>query len=558
MKWLLDILASKELDDDVYVWTETNLIPFLTDPNTGKTFAEGWGLRLNEMGAHRNFSVHPCIHGLDAESMRKITGHGVGISELLEGLKKLMEAGIDVYPSFITDVNPPEKIEHLFEELANIDRNLPLRFALVRHDEYKPVEERLAALEVLDRGTPETYNHAQAFEIWDGLLRSRYRVSYGQIPRHVVPMGWEKDADAAKLGSSERRLAFFKSTYRPEYKDALLRAIFLPAGWHFSAQYDLKYLAPKIAGMVKNIKKGEGNWNSRVVFVFVDREAKPEDDKWARRFRPLRFAQLEGVEYCSGASWATFNFRLGEFLEPRDTWERSSDEIASRFAGGILPLEAKNLYVLPAPELYWVVAGETASVRAWQRVVDTLSELDDFRSDAFLRLESLVDEEGAAVSFDEPIGLRAGHTYTLSIISYLPKIEKLIEEYGGIPKIEVIAESTAIDIRTPTPVLLAKYGRHKVCLVCSDSYKNSSVSISLRPKGDKRAADTVFRISFRLRGRRWPTLLAIVGIAVAVFFVALAELLPKGYESFSSSMRTVGTIIAPLLLLWLTLKYGMK
>jgi len=547
----LKVLEDEGLSDKVFVWTETNLVPLLVDPNTNRPFAEDWGLDLATLARYRNFCIHPCLHGLNTDTMRKVTGHGIELPELIAAMKRLIDAGIDVYPSFITEANPPESIPIAFGELKAVDHLLPLRVALVRYDRYPPVEERLDALRQLKR-EPTPYSHEQAIETWDGLLKKTYGIPYAQVPRHVVPCPSNEThhLDVLSEASGGRTLVFFKSVYRPEYKDALVKAVCLPPGLRFSIAYDLRHLSPSAVDQVRNGRAPTAD----AMFIFVDHTRKPTDAEWARRFLPLRKATLEKVDYNPGASWAMFQFQLGSFLGPTDTWERASDEIACRYSGSILPNEKHALFVLPGAELVWTRLAENP-ISGWESVVDGLSRFGELKSIPFCTFASLHRENGDKVSWSDPICLKAGKAYSLSLVSHVPQIDTARDEYGDSVMIEVVPGSSAIQLRSPSPLIATKYGQYSVSFECPNSLSASVASLTIRPIGERKRG-TSLTIPATVEGSRGHLWIAGAGIVAGLVMSILPDILTTG--KFTFCLKVAGGTLTPLSLLWLTLKYTIK
>ena len=411
----LQLLDKHGLNNDVFLWTETNLIPLLKNPMTGKPFAFDWGLDLEDLAGRRNLAIHPCIHGISSDAMHKITRHRISLDELLGALHFLIKANVDIYPTFLTTTNPPDAIRDLFKKIRDINPQLPLKFALVKHDPYPPAEERKAALNELGIAV-DKYNHREAVETWEGLLQETYKLNYGTLPRHLIPCQEKEKIDVINERALPEELIFFKSSFRPEYVDALAQAVSLPLGWQFQASYDVNHLCTSVREQLSEAHFFE---DRRALFVFVDCHAKPNDPTWARRFRPFRSVKIKRVEYREGSSWVTFLFQLGPFLIPKDTWERASDEICARFPRGVLPNEEHASYVLPAPKLLWTIPLEEEIARGWEKVVDSLSSFPDLQCIPFFTVDGLRNGRGKTLPLYYPLRVKAGRSYVLLLSATL-------------------------------------------------------------------------------------------------------------------------------------------
>lgn len=199
---ILECLADikgRGLDKEVFVWTETNLSPFLKRSGAQRTLVEEWlaeeGKSLHDLARYTNFCVHPCLHGITRQNMEWITMSvdAECFDELVEGLRVLLEYGIDIYPTFGANVSPPESLSDIFDKLVSIHRNLPLRFALINYDLH--YEQVLARTKRNVEQYSMVYNKDLVIKVWDELIRKEYESEYGhtigyaKIPRNFIPLG---------------------------------------------------------------------------------------------------------------------------------------------------------------------------------------------------------------------------------------------------------------------------------------------------------------------------------------------------------------------------------
>jgi uncharacterized Fe-S cluster-containing radical SAM superfamily protein len=184
---ILEELKKRNLNKSIFLWTETNLLPFII-PKDGKAIVtEEHLLRLSE---HKNFCIYPCFHGLNEDNFREVTGQTIGTFEYLtDALKRLVDAHIDIYPTFGSNITSPSNVEPFYERISRINELMPLRFCLIEYDlDYKPIRWRREKVPGFAKEHERVYDRFQVIEKWDGLLRKRTGFKYGDIPRHLVPL----------------------------------------------------------------------------------------------------------------------------------------------------------------------------------------------------------------------------------------------------------------------------------------------------------------------------------------------------------------------------------
>jgi uncharacterized Fe-S cluster-containing radical SAM superfamily protein len=182
---ILKYLEMKDLSDEVFVWTETNLSPFLKDDGSSKSLVEEW-VDLRELAKYANLAVHPCLHGISPSNYHNITQcDPYYFDGLLSGLDMLVRLRFDVYPTIGSNVSPPSMIPYIFRRIRDIHKDLPQRFALIDYDLlYPPTRERI--LKTLK--PTRLYNKLAVIRTWDRLLKECYGESYPVKPRHMVSL----------------------------------------------------------------------------------------------------------------------------------------------------------------------------------------------------------------------------------------------------------------------------------------------------------------------------------------------------------------------------------
>lgn len=184
---ILGELESRQLHKEVFLWTETNLIPLIA-PDNGETIVSDE--LLNKLAAYHNFCVHPCFHGLSKNNFEEITGEVIDNFDLLTNtLRRLLNAGIDIYPTFGSNMSSSEDVEGFYDQISQINELLPLRFCLIEYDlDYDPVKWRRKHIPGFANKHRKIYDRFQTIERWSELLRKNTGYKYGDIPRHLVPI----------------------------------------------------------------------------------------------------------------------------------------------------------------------------------------------------------------------------------------------------------------------------------------------------------------------------------------------------------------------------------
>lgn len=186
---ILEELKSRQLHNEVFLWTETNLIPLILQDDEAIVSDE----LLKQLATHHNFCVHPCFHGLNEDNFKEITGQEIdNFSLLIDAFKRLINSGIDIYPTFGSNMSSVEDVENFYYKISDIDKLLPLRFCLIEYDlDYQPIEWRRKNIKNFAKKHEKVYDRFQVIKKWDELLQKNVRYKYGDIPRHLVPIEGE-------------------------------------------------------------------------------------------------------------------------------------------------------------------------------------------------------------------------------------------------------------------------------------------------------------------------------------------------------------------------------
>lgn len=176
---VLRIIKKMGLDDQIGIKTETNLSPLATDEE-GTCVAEKWA-DLKELSSFKNFIMHPTFHGIDKESLGRVSGAKWDSYDIMiSGLQKLIDLKIEFFPSFGSNVYDMEDVVNFFDLCKSVHPNLPGRIAVrefnVNYD--APLVREHGAREI------KLVDPIPVMEKWDSLLRKEYGVGYGETPRH--------------------------------------------------------------------------------------------------------------------------------------------------------------------------------------------------------------------------------------------------------------------------------------------------------------------------------------------------------------------------------------
>ncbi len=272
----LEIIEERKREKEIFLWTETNLEPFIGED--GKAFMDQDNNKdiLQKLSRFENFVVHPCFHGLTREEFDVITGkkYSVTLDQQIKGLERLIKAKIDVYPTFGSNVCNPSKIKEFFEELKKLRHNLPLRVALVEYKcDYEPVEKRLKE----SGRTPPLYSRFASLRIWNYLLLKEYGVGYGVLPRHLVPLDSMflptiQDTSDSSIHYETEVVYLLKSSYRALYHREVLDLLALPLDHMIKIDYEKIWVQEDLffhmSQLANTYKRRKGFW------FYVDQEKK--------------------------------------------------------------------------------------------------------------------------------------------------------------------------------------------------------------------------------------------------------------------------------------------
>jgi len=486
----LEELEKQLPNERVFLWTETDLLPFISE--NGESFVEQLTIEKKEgtykvlelLSKYSNLAVHPCLHGLNNKNIAEITLlEDLSIEQLLRGLKVLLKYGIDIYPTFGSNVSPPEDIPEVFEKLYRLDRYLPLRFALVQYDlDYREIGKRLME-EQKDRKCT-FYSKYTNLRIWNSLLLKYYNIGYAVIPRHLVRL-----SNSTNLVTSSREfipstdykprselLYVIKSSYREDYHRELLDMLALPNGHMCVLEYDTDWVQNDLWQHMK--MRPDDYCGKDALLLYVDL------DSIEKKTLPLRRLTLKRVKVQGRV--LVLHLELGGFIQPPYRKPDLPKDLRSRlellFGDHTLPGTPLNKYVLLAEEISELGELQVSSdLSAWRETIDLLheSKCAKFERSLFYRVRA----EGATPTIEDtesPITLYevdGGKKFSIQIDYYLPNYDNFPRTDPEIRKISYESSSDILNALGPKQFILTKYGSDTLFFVTKEVYRTQTCTI---------------------------------------------------------------------------------
>jgi len=505
----------EEIQNTVFLWTETNLEPFIG--SMGKAFMdiEDNQETLKKLGLFKKqLAVHPCFHGLDKEELNSITGkeHNITLNQQIKGLKRLLDAGIELYPTFGSNVCNPKNAEKLFKQLMELDLNLPFRVALVKYDlqAYPPVKELLQ--QTNNKRSPDLYSRFATLRIWNKLLLKHYGIGYAMIPRHVAklkeetssfPLLDEKVITQDYVTYEEEIVYFFKGSARDLYHREILDYIALPTGHIFEMTYDKKRVQDDAylhMSLLPEKYKGK-----RALWIYVGRQSEVES-----AFLPFRKAKI--LEVSEEGDIISFKFELGEYISWKGTLLKEITHTINKYFGTRnTPFEGK--YLLLGEKLLednsnykeetdyssaFPHANGKAYVasdfQAFRNIVQTLVSFDKMRKSLFYRVfpeELKLNEVNNRTLYK----IKGGKSFKIKLEYFLPNYNEFNERNPEERTIYFESSSSTITPWGESKVVLSKYGSEELLFKTDKVTRPEEVIITFSSRHDSfMAAKAAIRI----------------------------------------------------------------
>ena len=506
----LKIIKERKLDDELFLWTETNIEPFVGEEGKAFMDAEENIAILKELGQFSNLVVHPCFHGLSPGEFNIITGRSyeINLEQQIKGLERLLEAGIDVYPTFGSNVCDPSKIEGLFGMLKNLSSELPLRVALVEYNcDYEPVKVRLKESGRMTR----LYSHFASLRIWNELLLKHYGIGYGILPRHLANIGSGSvrlnatditDSDAIPYGNEI--IYFFKSSYRDLYHREILDLLAYPFDFIYEVEYDKKWVQDDLFFHMTHVP--ELYVGRKGLWFYVDR--------YTSTVLPLRECEIIGIEGAREVLTIKLKFkRYVSFPNFQDkALSHHITQVLGRYFGSkTLPPGGK--YMLLGESLLEDLSESgddsrglaffhafrngdekgyvSSSLDAFRDIIPEVAKSKDMKRSLFYRVVT----EGLQREKEEKkrtlYRIEGGKTFKVALEFFLPNYKEFSEKEAGERTITVRSSSPAIVSVGPTTIVCSKYGKEELRFRTKKVKSSEEVVVTIQSEYDQFRAGKV-------------------------------------------------------------------
>lgn len=480
----LKILEEKKLDMEVFIWTETNLEPFIGKKGEAFMDMDNNPQILKQLGKFKNIAVHPCFHGLNKDEFDLITGknYQISLDDQIDALKRLVDAEIDVYPTFGSNICDPANLSDLFYKLKELHPNLPFKIALVKYDlSYEQVKEKLN-MNGEDR-VPKLYSHFSTFRIWNRLLIDNYGIGYGIIPRHIPSIkkcfaypisSISDDNHESIIKSDEKEIIYlFKGSYRSHYHQEVLECLALPPGHIFKIDYDKKYLHSDVCIHMAKFPKQYSNRKS-IWFYIINKQSSD--------FSHFPFREAKILEIKDAADLISIKFELGKYIYWKDITPAEITNFLTKYFGEKeSPLGGK--YLLLGESFFKEDENNTAikiefsdffpnftgkldiidNVEVFQHIVKTLTKAPAMKKSLFYKINPGLIGENVEVERENDANrtiykIKGGKDFKITMDYFLPNYEEFDEK--NVEERTIYFE-TSKAIVTPlgqSKIVLSKYG----------------------------------------------------------------------------------------------------
>ncbi|MGO9122194.1 MAG: radical SAM protein [Desulfomonilaceae bacterium] len=546
---LLDCLRAiekKGLTKEVFLWTETNLLPFIG--NDDKAFMDKPEKQqiLDSLGKYTNFAVHPCFHGLNQTEFNEITGtnYSVTLDQQLKGIQRLLKANIRIYPTFGSNVCNPSNIRELFEKMIEVDPDLPLRLALVKYDtDYEPIRQRINAQST----PPRLYSHYTALRIWNQLLLQYYGVGYGVLPRHVawgsgnLRLQESLAPFAVNMSIGEQIIFLFKSSFRWPYHREILEYLAYPYDHIIEINYEKRHIQDDLffhMCQCPDIYK-----NMKAIWCYAD------DPNRTRL--PFRLAKICSATESGGI--LTMRLKLQEFITFNSTSDRDLPRAVTRslmeyFGEKALEPERGKYMLLGEYPFKDYLSDSMTRDTSFSRTFGTypgqvklgrngpifnqiVSHLvlakEKMKKSVFYRIE-IYDLEQTEKGNDTIYKIKGGQSFRVDVHFFLPNYDNFDEQKPA--ERTLVADSSDPIIKSvgPPRVICSKYGQESLTFRTEQVVHEKEVSLTFRSDDDPfGAAKSELRIVVQpanIQGAFFSSL-GLIGLFIITFcFNALSKI----------------------------------
>jgi|GEM_PF-3184259 len=581
----LEKISESKYKDQVFLWTETNLEPFVGDfiEEIGKKIGKDI---LEELKKYKsNFAVHPCFHGLDKDEFDTITGknYHLTLDQQMKGMQKLVSKGIDVYPTIGSNVCNPANLESFFKKLRDISPELPLKVALVDYKvDYDPVPGRFKEEERAKN--TNIYSRFASIRIWNQLLLDTYGVGYGVIPRHLISLTKEAFKNDLKLSPPKKYqkekpknpykyekeiLYLFKSSYRVQYHREILEYIALPEGAICEIHYDKKWVQLDLFFHIENAPKKYIGF--KTILSYVDR------NRGEFLFLPYREGKV--IDVFIQGDILYMKLQVGNYISwEHIDWQQVEDEFTKYFGEANIPPGGKYFLIGESfiDDIDKVIDGENADETdnenkkkdktsfetspafcginskgclsfdsdSFQYVLTNIAKAKDMKKSLFYR----ININSTNLKYKKEIGgyeIYGEKSFKIVIEYFLPNYKEFDER-------DTMARSIHFKVSSPTikpigqdHIVLSKYGREELYFHTSNVEKEEEIVLSFFSKRDLFSAA---KLDLKIRVRPQKAKKALYSLAGAALLttatsgVSLVSKIPekegKLYEVFEDFIQS--------------------
>jgi len=391
---ILDELKSRKLNNEVFLWTETNLIPLIVQDNSEPIVSDEL---LKKLSAYHNFCVHPCFHGLSKKNFKEITQKNIGsIDILIKAMMRLIKTGIDIYPTFGSNMSTSKDVECFYTKISKIDRFLPLRFCLIEYDlDYEPVDWRRKNINGFAKKYEKVYDRFQIIKKWDSLLQKNTGYKYSELPRH---------SKLENMVNENKALLLFKWPSQVTYQERLLEVISLPVGARGEIYYNKKWLSDEISE--------SDNLKIKTVFLIAAVDHTRTNNVSSYKFLyaiPFRLLEVRKIRVEYNEHFY-FEYIAGKYLENINN-KYTKEELTQIFKINKFPGQEKGFAHIVESQAISYQPDDSISIK---EIFNVLSEVPKHQSSQFLIKDYPLIRISSINSKDETINPNSEGVFNLA------------------------------------------------------------------------------------------------------------------------------------------------
>ena len=487
----LNVLKEKNLTEEVFIWTETNLEPFVEingESFMGSDVNKGI---LNEISTFDNIAVHPCFHGLDEKEFKNITTRheDISLDDQIKAIKMLVDANIDIYPTIGSNVCNPNNLNLLFKKLVDINKALPFKIALVNYNLsiYPTVSERVLA----SGRDVNLYPHSTNLKIWNELMINNYGIGYGVVPRNIAnimtePL-YENTVLASEYNSIDTELFLFKGSSRPNYHREMLEILVYPTNHIVEIVYDKKWIQDDL---LVHLNLAANKYKGKIANIFyVD-----SITNGTCSILPMRRLKIISVEH--DADLLKIKFELKEYItinsvkNSKEYSDLTIKILTDYFGDKLLPKEKSGFYSLLGETFFAKVDENKYMVSSffskkkipailssdyltYKNVIRSLVGCKNMYDSLFYKIDfsNLTQKEENGRTIYEII---AGSKFNIKLRYFIPGSKNLTEEDR---KVQYKCNSSTIKPIGPDNIILSKYGENDLIFIVESVQRKEEVTL---------------------------------------------------------------------------------